>query len=89
VKFADFELITRSKSVAAINTSNDRAGLALELLRQLNAAEEVDPFARDFRFGVRPTGRARRRSAVADAGWLGRARISERCLLIGVEQILL
>jgi hypothetical protein len=32
VKFADFELITRSKSVAAINTSNDRAGLALELL---------------------------------------------------------
>jgi DNA polymerase-4 len=35
VKFADFELITRSKSVAAINTSNDLAGLALELLRQL------------------------------------------------------
>jgi DNA polymerase IV len=35
VKFTDFELITRSKSVAAINTWNDLAGLALELLRQL------------------------------------------------------
>jgi DNA polymerase IV len=35
VKFADFELITRSESVAAINTSNDLTGLALELLRQL------------------------------------------------------
>jgi DNA polymerase-4 len=35
VKFADFELITRSRSAGVIDTSRDLAGLALDLLKQL------------------------------------------------------
>src|SRR6185437_2740585 len=35
VKFSDFELITRSRSVALINSASDLSSLALELLRQL------------------------------------------------------
>jgi DNA polymerase IV len=35
VKFSDFELITRSRSVAVIDSASDLSGLALELLKQL------------------------------------------------------
>jgi DNA polymerase-4 len=35
VKFSDFELITRSRSVAIIDSVDDLSGLALELLKQL------------------------------------------------------
>jgi impB/mucB/samB family C-terminal domain/IMS family HHH motif/impB/mucB/samB family len=35
VKFSDFELITRSKSVTLIDSANDLSSLALELLKQL------------------------------------------------------
>jgi len=35
VKFSDFELITRSKSVAVIDSASDLSSLALELLKQL------------------------------------------------------
>jgi DNA polymerase-4 len=35
VKFSDFELITRSRSVAVINSESDLSSLALELLKQL------------------------------------------------------
>jgi len=35
VKFSDFELITRSRSVALINSASDFSSLALELLKQL------------------------------------------------------
>jgi len=35
VKFSDFELITRSRSVAAIDSASDLSSLALELLKQL------------------------------------------------------
>jgi hypothetical protein len=35
VKFSDFELITRSRSVAVIDSANDLSSLALELLRHL------------------------------------------------------
>jgi DNA polymerase IV len=35
VKFSDFELITRSRSVAIIDSEDDLSGLALELLKQL------------------------------------------------------
>jgi DNA polymerase IV len=35
VKYSDFELITRSKSVGTINSANDLSGLALELLKHL------------------------------------------------------
>src|SRR5690242_2025882 len=35
VKFSDFELITRSRSVGIIDTANDLSSLALELLKQL------------------------------------------------------
>lgn len=35
VKFSDFELITRSKSVGIIDGPDDLSGLALELLKQL------------------------------------------------------
>lgn len=35
MKFSDFELITRSKSVGIIDGPDDLSGLALELLKQL------------------------------------------------------
>jgi DNA polymerase-4 len=35
VKFSDFELITRSRSVALINSASDLSSVALELLKQL------------------------------------------------------
>lgn len=35
VKFSDFELITRSRSVAVIDSASDLSSLALELLKQL------------------------------------------------------
>jgi DNA polymerase IV len=35
VKFSDFELITRSRSVAIVDSADDLSGLALELLKQL------------------------------------------------------
>jgi DNA polymerase-4 len=35
VKFSDFELITRSRSVAIIDSASDLSGLALDLLKQL------------------------------------------------------
>jgi DNA polymerase-4 len=35
VKFSDFELITRSRSVAVIDSASDLSGLALEMLKQL------------------------------------------------------
>jgi DNA polymerase IV len=35
VKFSDFELITRSRSVALIDSANDLSSLAVELLKQL------------------------------------------------------
>ena len=35
VKFSDFELITRSRSVAVIDTASDLSSLALEILKQL------------------------------------------------------
>jgi DNA polymerase-4 len=35
VKFSDFELITRSRSVAGIDSASDLSSLALELLKQL------------------------------------------------------
>jgi DNA polymerase IV len=35
VKFSDFELITRSRSVVAIDSASGLSGLALELLKQL------------------------------------------------------
>ena len=35
VKFSDFELITRSRSVAVIDTASDLSSLALQLLKQL------------------------------------------------------
>jgi DNA polymerase IV len=35
VKFSDFELITRSRSIAIIDSANDLSSLALELLKQL------------------------------------------------------
>jgi DNA polymerase-4 len=35
VKFSDFELITRSRSVPVIGTSSDLSSLALGLLQQL------------------------------------------------------
>jgi DNA polymerase-4 len=35
VRFADFELITRSRSIALISSASDLSGLALELLKQL------------------------------------------------------
>jgi DNA polymerase-4 len=35
VKFSDFELITRSRSVAIINSARDLSGLALDLLKHL------------------------------------------------------
>jgi DNA polymerase-4 len=35
VKFSDFELITRSRSVALINSESDLSNLALDLLKQL------------------------------------------------------
>ena len=35
MKFSDFELITRSRSVAVIDSASDLSSLALELLKQL------------------------------------------------------
>ena len=35
MKFSDFELITRSRSVALINSEGDLSNLALDLLKQL------------------------------------------------------
>ena len=35
VKFSDFELITRSRSVALINSASELSSLALDLLKQL------------------------------------------------------
>ena len=35
VKFSDFELITRSRSVTLINSESDLSNLALDLLKQL------------------------------------------------------
>lgn len=35
VKFSDFELITRSKSVGIIDSANDFSNLSVELLKQM------------------------------------------------------
>jgi DNA polymerase-4 len=35
VKYSDFELITRSRSIGCFNSEGDLSALALELLRQL------------------------------------------------------
>jgi DNA polymerase IV len=41
VKFSDFELITRSRSVTLINSASDLSSVALELLKQLWPAKKA------------------------------------------------
>jgi DNA polymerase-4 len=41
VKFSDFELITRSRSVAVIDSTSDLSSLALELLKQLMPSKKA------------------------------------------------
>jgi DNA polymerase-4 len=51
VKFSDFELITRSRSVAVIETAGDLSSLALDLLKHLMPPKVTQPIDTERRPG--------------------------------------
>jgi hypothetical protein len=64
VKFSDFELITRNKSVALINTAGDLSSIALDLLSQ---PPKGDTASRNLGLGVYRSGRDQLSFALLDS----------------------